>query len=136
MSGKTISYLGNCFFFLFIMATKISSEMVKPFSGDGDVVAWIEKVKLVAALGDVKQLEKFIPLFLEGSALSVYLEMSEEGKKDSETIIKRLKEVYSDSCFVAHGKLMKLRWSGEPIDAFVTEIRRLTGLAGFGIDKD
>ena len=113
------------------MSTKITSDMVKPFLGDGDVVAWLEKVTLVASLSGVKELEKFIPLFLEGSALSVYLEMGAEEKKSADKIISRLKEVYSDSSFVAHGKLMKLGWSGEPIEAYVTEIRRLVGLAGF-----
>ena len=114
-----------------IMAAKISSDMVKPFNGEGDVVAWLEKVQLVAALSGVTDLAKFIPLFLEGNALSVYLELSKDEKLVPATIIARLKEVYSDSVFVAFRKVMNMRWMGEPVDAFVTEIRRLAGLAGF-----
>ena len=113
------------------MAAKISSDMVKPFNGEGDVLAWLEKVQLVAELSGVTELAKFIPLFLEGSALSVYLELTKDEKLVPGTIIARLKEVYSDSVFVAFRKVMSMRWMGEPIDAFVTEIRRLAGLAGF-----
>ena len=110
---------------------KVSTDMVKPFSGEGDVVAWVAKVELVASLAGVTKVEDFLPLFLEGSALSVYLEMSATDKKDKDRIIQRLKEVYADSPFVAYRKLMRMNWVGEPVDVFVTEIRRLAGLAGF-----
>ena len=110
---------------------KISSDMIKPFSGEGDVVAWVEKVKLVAELTGVKDVAKLLPLYLEGPALSVYLEMSDAAKTEVGDIVARLKEVYCDSKFVAYAKLAKIRWTGEPVDEFATEIRRLAGLAGF-----
>ena len=110
---------------------KISSDMIRPFNGEGDIVGWVEKVKLVAALTGVTDVAKLLPLYLEGPALSVYLEMAagEKGKIDS--IVGRLKEVYCESTFVAHVKLTRLKWTGEPVDEFATEIRRLAGLAGF-----
>ena len=49
--------------------------MIKPFTGEGDVVSWIKKVQLVAKLQKVSDLASFIPLYLEGDALALYLEM-------------------------------------------------------------
>ena len=110
---------------------KITTDMVKPFSGEGDVVGWLAKVELVASLTGVENVSQFLPLYLEGSALAVYLEMSEKDKKDTEKIKQRLKQVYSDSVFVAYSKLISMTWTGEAVDVYATEIRRLVGLAGF-----
>ena len=63
------------------MASKISVEkMIKPFTGEGDVMAWLQKVELVAKLTGEKDLACFIPLYLEDGALAVYLEMPEDKK--------------------------------------------------------
>ena len=110
---------------------KVSGDMVKPFTGEGDVVAWLQKVKLVAKLSGIKELESFMPLYLEGGALAVYLEMSETSQKSADEIEKRLKEVYTDGPFVAYGKIIGMRWSGESVDVYANELRRLAGLAGF-----
>ena len=83
------------------MAARISTDMVKTYSGDGDIVAWLEKAKLVASLSGITDLHSFLPLFLEGNALSIYLEMSDDDKKSASLIESRLKEVYSDSKFVS-----------------------------------
>lgn len=105
--------------------------MIRPFCGDGDVVAWIKKVKLVAKLQKVDDLASLLPLYLEGHALASYLEMEGDDQEDADKIEAKLKEVYADSPFSAHRKLTTLRWTGEPVDAFANEIRRLAGLAGF-----
>lgn len=114
------------------MATiKVSGDMLRPFSGDGDVVAWLQKAKLVAKLGGVTDLACFIPLYLESSALSVYLEMGEKQQADATVIEARLKEVFADGAYVAYAKVVGLKWGGESVDVFANEIRRLAGLAGF-----
>ena len=43
------------------MAARISTDMVGMFSGEGnsDVVAWLEKAKLVAALSGITELQNF-----------------------------------------------------------------------------
>ena len=114
------------------MATsRITSDMIKPFGGEGDVVAWLQKVKLVAKLSKVTELESFLPLYLEGSALAVYLEMSSKEQEDAGKIEERLIEVFTDGQFVAYSKLVSSKWSGEAVDVFANELRRLAGLAGF-----
>ena len=113
---------------------KVTSDMIRPFTGEGDVVAWIQKVKLVARLGKVTDLASFMPLYLEGSALAVYLEMSEKHQQDAQQIENRLKEVYTDGPFLAYAKLAGTKWTGEAVDVYANEIRRLVGLAGFKSD--
>ena len=56
----------------------LGEDVMPPFSGEGDVVRWIKKVKLVAKLQEVQDLASFISLFLHGDALALYLEMSNE----------------------------------------------------------
>ena len=110
---------------------KVSSDMIRPFTGEGDVIAWIKKVQLVAKLQKVKDLACFLPLYLEGDALSIYLEMEESEQEDATKIEARLKAAFTDGPFVAYGKLVRMKWGGEQVDVFANEIRRLAGLAGF-----
>lgn len=63
-------------------------KLIKPFSGGEGVNEWITKVELVARLTGVKDEAAFLPLFLEGGALAVYLEMPSAEQKDAATIKK------------------------------------------------
>ena len=113
------------------MTTKVVSDAIKPFTGEGDVVSWLKKVELVAKLQKISDLASLIPLYLEGNALALYLEMSETDKASAAKIEERLLEAFTDDIFTAYGKLAKLRWTGEPVDVYANELRRLAGLAGF-----
>lgn len=113
-------------------------DMIRPFSGTGDVVAWIAKVKLVARLQKVDDVASFLPLYLEGDALALYLQLSEKDQQDVSRIEQKLKEAFSDSPFTAFGKLAMTRWEGESVDVYANELKRLGGLAGFsgdGLDR-
>lgn len=109
---------------------KVTPDMIKCFTGEGDLVAWLAKAKLVAKLAKVGNLANFLPLYLEGDALALYLELSDKDQEDAGKIEEKLREAYTDSPFTAYAKLMKLRWNGESVDVFANEIRRLVGLAG------
>ena len=50
-------------------------DVVRSFDGCGNIETWLKKLKLVAKLKEVKKLESFLPLFLEGDAFSVYDEL-------------------------------------------------------------
>ncbi len=63
-------------------------KLIKPFSGGEGVNEWISKVELVVRLTGVKDEAAFLPLFLEGGALAVYLEMPSAEQKDAATIKK------------------------------------------------
>ena len=78
---------------------RLSKDVIPPFSGDGDVVGWIKKVKLVAKLQKVQDLASFIPLFLHGDALALYLEMSNEDQVRAEQIEMRLVTAFTEGPF-------------------------------------
>ena len=111
----------------------VGKDMIRSFSGNEgeDVVAWIKKVSLVARLKGIADVASFLPLYLEGDALKLYLEMDDEDQKDTATIEARLKEAFADSTFGAFEKLRAIRWKGESVDVFANEVKRLCGLSGF-----
>lgn len=113
------------------MAEKITTEMMKSFNGDGDVVAWLKKAKLVAKLKKIEDRASFLPLYLEGDALALYLEMSDADQADVGKIEARLKQAFTEGAFASYSRLGSLKWVGEQVDVYANEIRRLAGLAGF-----
>ena len=110
---------------------RLSSDVLKAYTGDGDVVRWLAKLKMVARLQKIEDVATLIPLYLEGNALSVYLEMNEAEQADADFIEARLKTAFAESAFDAYSQLRRITWTGEPVDVFATEIRRLAGLAGY-----
>ena len=109
----------------------MSGDMMRCYDGTGDIVAWLKKAKLVAKLLEIKDIASIIPLYLEGDALALFLEMSENDQLDAGKIEGRLKEAFALGIFEAYGKLKGLRWTGEQVDVFANEARRLAGLAGW-----
>ena len=115
------------------MDHKEISRVIKPYTGEGDIMAWLSKIKLVASLSSIKdsELAKLIPMYLEGGALAVYLEMAEDVRLDLNKLRKGLLKAFSDSPFTAFSKLKNLRWAGEPVDIFTSEVRKLARESGF-----
>ena len=70
---------------------RLSSDI---FTGEGDVVAWLNKLKLIVKLQKIEDIATLIPMYLEGNALVVYLEMGEKDHADAENIEKRLKTAF------------------------------------------
>ena len=113
---------------------RLGSDVLKPFSGEGDMVAWLKKSRL-HLVDDVASL---LPLYLERDAPALYMEMKEEDQMDISQIEARLKEAYTDGAFTAYRKLTMVRWAGEHVDVYANKIRQLVGLAGFegaGVEK-
>ena len=103
------------------MASFGFSKMIQPFSGEGDVIAWLKKVDLVANLEGILSVALLIPLFLEGDALTLDLELGDEDKKDAERIIIiiiiiQLMRMFSRSSCEGYEKLKKMKWTGESVD--------------------
>ena len=73
----------------------------------------------------------FLPLYLEGDALGLCLEMREEDQSNATSIEERLKDAFTDGEFAAYGKLGRVKWTGEQVDAFANEVRRLADLAAY-----
>ena len=109
---------------------RLGKDVIPPFSGEGDVVEWIKKVKLVVKQQKVQDLVSFIPLFLHGDALALYLEMSNEDQVRAEQIEIRLVTAFAEGPFEAYEKLKRFKWTEELVDVYANTIKRLAGLAG------
>ena len=73
------------------MAGRIeASKVIRPFDGEGDVVAWPAKVELVASLTETKDVAKLVPLYLEGGALAFHLEMDAAKRADYNLLSRRV----------------------------------------------
>jgi zinc knuckle protein len=108
------------------------ADVVKPFGGEGDVTVWLKKLKMVAKTqrrGEM-ELAVLIPLFLEGPAYTVFDQMEEEDKEDANKIEKVLLEAFSLNAFQAYDMLRQKTWrAGEPVDVYLSELRKLARLA-------
>ena len=101
-------------------------------------MAWLAKVELVASLTETKDVAKLVPLYLEGGALALYLEMDAAKRADYNLLSQELMRAYSDSEFVAYSNLRTMKWTGEPVDVFANDIRKLArgcGLKGDGLEQ-
>ena len=115
-----------------------ASKAIKSFDGEGDVAAWLAKIELVASLTDVKDVAKLVPLYLEGGALALYLELDPSQRSDFKLLSRELLRAYSDSQIVSFSKLRVIKWAGEQVEIYANNIRKLARGAGFegdGLEK-
>ena len=77
---NSTSYFGNPY----KKATGLSN-IIKPFCSEGDVVVWLRKFDLETKWQNMDNVVAVIPLFLEGDALALCLELSEQDQ-DSNNI--------------------------------------------------
>ncbi len=106
------------------------SDIVQCFNGEGDVVQWIEKLELVAELRGITDVQKILPLFLEGPAFAVYREMNSAQKGDLSAIKNALTDAFSLNPFQAYEQFIRRKWCDEPVDVFLSDLRRLAKCAG------
>ena len=85
----------------------------------------------MARLQHVDDVASLLPLYLEGEALALYMEMKEEDQKDISLIEARLKEAFTEGTFTAYRKLTMVRWAGKRVNVYANKIRQLDGLARF-----
>ena len=83
---------------------------------------------------EIKEIESIVPLFLEGSAFTIYNELSDSGKKSYEAIKGALVEAFSLNAFQVYEQLTKRVWSDESVGVYLTDLRKLVRLAGISSD--
>ena len=110
--------LKNCLLQAIMAKFHISSDVIKPFSGVGDVVVWLKKVSLVERLQKVDDVASLLPLYLERDTLALCMEMEEASQRDIEQIEAWLKEAFTDNAFAVYRKLTMVRWASECVDVF------------------
>lgn len=57
-----------------MVMVRVPNETIRASCGEGNVTTWLQKIKLVARLRGIDDLAGFIPLYLDGLALVLYLE--------------------------------------------------------------
>ena len=103
-------------------------RLIPEFAGTSaeSVAEWLEKVDLVCALRDLKRPETLIPLRLSGGAFAVYQQLPSEVKQDFAKLKEALLTSFSLDCFAAYEQFATRRLrSGETVDVFLAELRRL-----------
>ena len=76
---------------------RLSSDIMRSFTGEGDVVVWLNKLKLVAKLQKTEDVVTLILMYLQENAIVVYLEMGEKDQADAERI--KTKDGIFGGCF-------------------------------------
>lgn len=111
------------------------TDVLRIFDGTGGIVEWLEKLELLVKLRDIKQVELVVPMFLEGSALAVYIELTEDQKKSYNSIKDALLKAFSVNPFQAYEQFVRRAWRNEPVDVFMTDLRKLARVAGVTSNK-
>lgn len=106
------------------------ADVIKPFDGDGDIESWLLKFEMIVKAQKLKEEKMLLPMFLEKEALAVFLELGDEEKNCAEKIKDKLRRVFGENPYFAFKKLCDKKWMGEPIDVFVSDLRRLARCAG------
>ena len=73
--------------------------MVKPCNGSGDISEWLNKFQLVVQLRNMDNEATVLPMFLEGSALSLYLQLADTVKADAASLKNALRDAFSVNPF-------------------------------------
>lgn len=106
------------------------SDLIRPYDGTGDVVEWFTKFEFVAELKELEHWEKIVPLLLEGKAFSVFAELEESVRKAYTKFKAELTEVFGLDPFVAYEQFIRRVWCDEPVDIFLSDLKKLAKLAG------
>ena len=101
------------------MTTVKLQDIIRSFNGEGDVVEWLKKIKLVCKMQKIENIASLIPLFLQGSAFSVYEQMDEQDKENEDKIEEALLNAFSIDQFSAYEMFTRRRWKdSESVDVF------------------
>lgn len=102
------------------------SDVIKQYDGSGDFAEWVEKLEMVASLQGITEVENFLPLFLTGGAFNVYQGLTTPEKKKYDTVKAKLLTAFSsDPCHAYEEFQMRRLNSGEAVDVYLADLRRL-----------
>lgn len=111
------------------------SCMMQIRDGTENIVEWLDKFESLVKLRDIKQVETVSPMSLKCNAWAVYTELSVVDKKSVKAIKEALLNPFSINPFRAYEQFSKRVWRDEPVDVYMTELRKLARLAGITSNK-
>jgi len=104
-------------------------RLIPEFNGSPtqDVLEWLQKAELVCGLRGITRPESVIPLRLTAGAFAVYQQLSDADKNNFQRIKEALCTAFGTDSFLAYEQFVgrKLQ-SGESVDVFLAELRKLT----------
>ena len=111
-------------------------DIISQFDGSSNFSEWLNKLELVAKLQDVKNIERFLLLFLAGGAFQVFQGLSEDQKADYDTLKPPLTKAFAVDQFMAYEELISRRLgTGESVDVYLADLTRLFRLIHDRIDN-
>ena len=118
------------------MCLKVT-DVLNRYSGEGDVAVWLKQAHLAKFLLKLKDLAVVNPLFLDGPAFAVYDQLREQEKADSTQIEAALRTAFASDKFMAYDGFRNRLWrSGETVDVYLADHKRLAHLANIGVGDD
>ena len=115
----------------------LAVKLIPVFEGDGeDVIQWLDNVKLVCDLQNIKDIAKVLPLRLKGGAAAAYAAMSDDKKKKFEEIKEVLMQAFAMHPLEAWEKFEARKMlRGETPDRFLNALHGLATRFGGVADK-
>lgn len=114
-------------------------RLIPEFSGESkedSIAEWYSKATWLCKLHKVTDLTIILPLRLTGNAYKIYDQLSEDDKLSLDKVKTALFRAFEADAFTAYEQLHCRRLEhGEPVDAYLADIRRLAGLAGGMTEK-
>ena len=86
------------------------TDVVEPCDGSGDIIEWLNKFQLILKLKNITKEESVLPMFLEGPALSLYIELSDVVKNEATSLKNALKDAFSVNPFRAYEEFSRRVW--------------------------
>ena len=108
-------------------------RLIPEFDGTAQPVSeWLEKTELVCELqGMVTGLQNVVPLRLKGGAFSVYQQLGAKQKQSYNDIKRALLSAFALDKFRAYDLFVERKLkSGEAVDVYLADLRRLASLFG------
>ena len=112
----------------------LAMKLVPPYSGDGSVSEWLEKLKAMCALNGVEDEADVVYIMavrLAGGAYTLYQQMPEDKRKRRREIESVLLAAYEVNAFVAFDQFKEKQLEvGESVDEYLATLRKLAKLMG------
>lgn len=107
---------------------KLVIDVMSKFDGSQNLYVWRKRLEKLCRMQSIDDIPGIMPFILEGNALSIYMEMSDENQNKYAEIIKTLEKSFGLSSRVAYTRLKNTSLSTQTIDEYASEIKQLVSV--------
>ena len=110
-------------------------DAIDDYTGKEDIVQWLERTELLCELQGCEAV-KVLPLKLKGDAFTVYAQLPARSRASFEAVKDALCSAFAPDAIGAYEEFVARRLrSGEAVDVFFADLRRLSSLFGGVSDR-